>query len=325
MSKTFCPIPWNFQAVRNNGDIRICCQANVTKNQGVVRHKDGTPYNAGKHSMAQARNAELMKTVRKNMLNGVWSDECTRCQQEEQVGLNSRRQYELAEWDFSLQDATRVTKEDGTIDTQDAPVVYYDLRFGNLCNLQCRMCGPTDSHSWYEQWTDYHKEEGFKDTHGYVKLNRNAKGRLETNDYNWHGSKSFWNNIEKNLDKIQHVYMAGGEPMMIERHYEFLEKCVKKDVAKNIILEYNTNMTTLPDKVLEYWKSFKQVRVGASIDGFGKVLEYQRYPIKWEQAKKNLDKLDLFCQENENIMAWVAFTVTVNNIWHLEQFYLVVN
>ena len=37
------------------------------------------------------------------------------------------------------------------------------------------------------------------------------KGRLETNDYNWHGSKSFWNNIEKNLDKIQHVYMAGGE------------------------------------------------------------------------------------------------------------------
>lgn len=270
--------------------------------------------------MAQARNAELMKTVRKNMLNGVWSDECTRCQQEEQVGLNSRRQYELSEWDFDFKEAQRVTKEDGSINTEDAPVVYYDLRFGNLCNLQCRMCGPTDSHSWYEQWTDYHKEEGFKDTHGYVKLNRNAKGRLETNDYNWHGSKSFWNNIEKNLDKIQHVYMAGGEPMMIERHYEFLEKCVKKDVAKNIILEYNTNMTTLPDKVLEYWKSFKQVRVGASIDGFGKVLEYQRFPIKWEQARKNLDKLDQFAQENNNIMAWIAFTVTVNNIWHLPEF-----
>ena len=47
MSNTFCPIPWVFQAVRNNGDIRICCQANVTENQGVVRHEDGTPYNAG--------------------------------------------------------------------------------------------------------------------------------------------------------------------------------------------------------------------------------------------------------------------------------------
>tara|TARA_B100000123_G_scaffold270795_1_gene249302 strand:- start:389 stop:1711 length:1323 start_codon:yes stop_codon:yes gene_type:complete len=320
MSKTFCPIPWNFQAVRNNGDIRVCCQANVTENQGVVRHKDGTPYNAGKHSMAQARNAPLMKIMRKNMLNGVWSDECTRCRQEEEVGLNSRRQYENQQWKYDIKDAQRVTKEDGSIDTEEAPAVYYDLRFGNLCNLQCRMCGPTDSHTWYEQWTEYHKEEGFKDTHGYVKLNRNSKGRLETNDYNWHGSKSFWTNIEKNLDNIRHVYMAGGEPMMIERHYEFLEKCIKKDVAQNILLEYNTNMTTLPDRVMEMWKSFKEVRIGASIDGYGDVLNYQRFPIKWEQAKKNLDKLDLFAQENKNIMCWIAFTVTVNNVFHLPEF-----
>ena len=47
MANTFCPIPWIFQAVRNNGDIRVCCQANVTDNQGVVRKEDGTPYNKG--------------------------------------------------------------------------------------------------------------------------------------------------------------------------------------------------------------------------------------------------------------------------------------
>ena len=105
MSKTFCSIPWNFQAIRNNGDIRVCCQANVTKNQGVVRHKDGTPYNAGKQSMAMARNAPLMKTMRKNMLNGIWSEECFRCKQEEEVGLTSRRQYEALEWKYSIEDA----------------------------------------------------------------------------------------------------------------------------------------------------------------------------------------------------------------------------
>ena len=320
MSKTFCSIPWNFQAIRNNGDIRVCCQANVTKNQGVVRHKDGTPYNAGKHSMAKARNAPLMKTMRKNMLNGIWSEECYRCKQEEDVGLTSRRQYEALEWKYSIEEAKRVTNLDGTIDLENAPAVYYDLRFGNLCNLKCRMCGPTDSHSWYEDWTGYHKEQGFQDTHGYVQLNRNAKGRLHTADYDWHNSKAFWNAIEKNLNNIQHVYMAGGEPMMIERHYEFLEKCVKKDVAKNIIIEYNTNMTSLPPRVLEYWKSFKQVRIGASIDGMGKVLEYQRHPIKWEQAKKNLDKVDQLCQERDNIVAWLGFTVTAYNIWHLPEF-----
>lgn len=318
MTDTFCPIPWIFQAVRNNGDIRICCQANVTKNRGVVRHADGTPYNAGKDDMQEARNAELMREVRKNMLNGVWSEECGRCMKEELSGLDSRRQYELDNWKFSFEDAVSVTNDDGTIDS--VPLNYYDLRFGNLCNLACRMCGPTDSHTWYEQWLGYHGGDGYDDTHGFVKLDRNAKGRLFTKDYDWHSSEKFWEQIESNLQSIEHVYMAGGEPMMIERHYEFLQKCIDLDCAKNIIIEYNTNMTNLPDRVLDMWTHFKQVRVGASIDGMGDVVEYQRWPIKWDQAYKNLQKLDKHAQNNSNIFAWIACTVTAYNVWHIPEF-----
>lgn len=323
MSKTFCPIPWIFQAVRNNGDIRICCQANVTPNQGVVRKEDGTPYNAGRDSMKEARNGELMQAVRKNMLNGVWSEECARCQQEESSGLNSRRQYELENWEFSYEDALRITDARGRLNVErDSPVVYYDLRFGNLCNLACRMCGPTDSHTWYEQWLGYHGGDGYNDTHGYVKLERNSKGRLETQDYSWHSSELFWDSIENNIPNIQHVYMAGGEPMMIERHYEFLQKCIDADAAKNIIIEYNTNMTNLPNRVLDMWTHFKQVRVGASIDGMGPVVEYQRWPLKWDQAYKNLQKLDEYAVNNNNIIPWLAFTVTAYNIFHLPEFML---
>ena len=61
--------------------------------------------------------------------------------------------------------------------------------------------------------------------------------------------------------------------MMIERHFEFIQKCIDLDCARKMIIEYNTNMTNLPDKVLEMWKHFKQVPVGASIDGVGKVIE----------------------------------------------------
>ena len=318
MSSTFCPIPWIFQAVRNNGDIRICCQANVTENQGVVRHADGTPYNAGKDNMEEARNAELMKTVRKNMLDGVWSAECARCMKEEDSGLNSRRQYELSNWKFNLEDAQKVTQDDGTV--VDTNLQYFDLRFGNMCNLACRMCGPTDSHTWYEQWLEYHYDDGYDDTHGRVTLQRNEKGRLFTKDYDWHNSESFWEQIEKNISHIEHVYMAGGEPMMIERHYEFLQKCIDGDHAKNIIIEYNTNMTNLPDRVLNMWTHFKQVRVGASIDGMGEVVEYQRWPLKWKSAYKNLQKLDDYAYNNKNIIAWLAFTVTAYNVWHVPEF-----
>ncbi len=316
MSKTFCPIPWIFQAVRNNGDIRVCCQANVTPNQGVVRHPDGTSYNAGRDSFDEAKNAELMKSIRKNMLDGVWSEECGRCQQEEQAGLESRRMYELRAWDYTLADAKKDTQPDGTITVRSS---YYDLRFGNLCNLACRMCGPTDSHTWYEQWAEYHGSTKYQDTHGEVELKRNEKGRLYTTDYDWHNSESFWDQIEKNIPYIQHVYMAGGEPMMIERHYEFLKKCIGSGHAGNITIEYNTNMTSLPPRVLEMWKQFKQIRVGCSIDGMGEVLEYQRWPVKWRQAINNLNKVD---QLPDNVVAWVAYTVTAYNIFHLPEFML---
>ena len=316
MSKTFCPIPWIFQAVRNNGDIRVCCQANVTPNQGVVRHPDGTSYNAGRDSFDEAKNAELMKSIRKNMLDGVWSEECGRCQQEEQAGLESRRMYELRAWDYTLADAKKDTQPDGTITVRSS---YYDLRFGNLCNLACRMCGPTDSHTWYEQWAEYHGSTKYQDTHGEVELKRNEKGRLYTTDYDWHNSESFWDQIEKNIPYIQHVYMAGGEPMMIERHYEFLKKCIGSGHAGNITIEYNTNMTSLPPRVLEMWKEFKQIRVGCSIDGMGEVLEYQRWPVKWRQAINNLNKVD---QLPNNVVAWVAYTVTAYNIFHLPEFML---
>jgi sulfatase maturation enzyme AslB (radical SAM superfamily) len=79
-------------------------------------------------------------------------------------------------------------------------------------------------------------------------------------------------------------------------------------------------MTNLPDRVLKMWTHFKQVRVGASIDGMGDVVEYQRWPLKWKSAYKNLQKLDDYAYNNKNIIAWLAFTVTAYNVWHVPEF-----
>jgi len=313
---TFCPIPWNFQAVRSNGDIRVCCQANISDEQGVLRKSDGTSFNAKDGSLEVARNSTLMKEIRKDMLNGAWNAACTRCQQEESAGLNSRRKYEREQWSLKMEEAQQLTSDDGTLNTEESPVRYYDLRFGNLCNLKCRMCGPTDSSLWYEDWQELTGLDTFKDTSGVVKLERKGE-RWVTDAYDWHYSEEFWKDIENNLSNIQHIYMAGGEPLLIKRHYDFLEKCRDRDVAKNITLEYNTNTTQLPEKVLKLWTHFKQVRVGASIDGFGAVAEYQRFPSKWESVYNNLRTLNA---QPSNILVWLAFTVTVHNIFHIVDF-----
>lgn len=316
MTATFCPIPWNFQAIRANGDIRICCQANTTKNQGVIRKEDGTAFNAGRDELEQARNATLMSEVRKNMLAGRWSDECGRCQREEENGLVSRRSYENEQWKFDIERARQLTKDDGSIDTKDFPVVYYDLRFGNFCNLKCRMCGPTDSNAWYDDWIELTGTNKFKDTSGMITITKVDKG-YHVPEFEWYNYEPFWTQLEQNMQNIEHVYFAGGEPMLIERHYDFLERCVEAGASKNMIIEYNTNMSTLPSRVVNLWTQFKQVRIGASVDGMGAVLEYQRNPAKWEKTLTNLQRVD---ELPPNIISWLAFTVTAYNVLHMVDF-----
>jgi len=319
MSKTFCPIPWLHQAVRTNGDCRICCQANVTPNQGILRKDTGEPYNVSKDNIFDIQNADLLKRVRLNMINGEWNPECGRCKMEEETGMLARRPKEVEQWaeSFTFDDAVKATAEDGSIELKP---VYLDLRFGNFCNLKCRMCGPTESHSWYEEHTDYHKENGFYDTQGFVKLIRNDNGRWISNEYDWHGLDYFWNSLEDNMHNLRRVYMAGGEPLLIERHYEFLQKCIDLDYSKNIVLEYNTNLSVLPERVLSLWPHFKMVSVGASIDGMEEVLEYQRYPLKWNTALKNLKALDAVAVDNNNIIPSMKYTVSAYNVFHLPKF-----
>ena len=88
VSKTFCPIPWIFQAARNNGDLRVCCQANISKNRGLIKDANGNPYNARDGKLQEARNAPLIREMRVDMMEGRWPEECTRCEQEEKSGLN---------------------------------------------------------------------------------------------------------------------------------------------------------------------------------------------------------------------------------------------
>ena len=316
MSNTFCPIPWIFQAVRANGDVRVCCQANVTPNKGVLRKQDGSAYNAGFDSLDDSRNSKLMRAMRINMLNNQWSQECGRCLTEESNGLHSRRTEELKQWDYTLEQAKADTDQDGNINTELVPVRHYDIRFGNFCNLKCRMCGPTDSSAWYEDWIKLTGSNTFKDSSGNITIENTSKG-LHAKEFDWPNYEPFWQQLEKNANTIEHVYFAGGEPMLIERHYDFLEYCVQNDYAKNISVEYNTNMSTLPSRVKKLWEWFKSVKIGASIDGMDKVFEYQRHPAKWLKTLKNLQTLDNMAG---NVRSWLAFTVTAYTVDHMIDF-----
>jgi sulfatase maturation enzyme AslB (radical SAM superfamily) len=327
MSKcTFCPLPWNSINLRNNGDLRICCNTNsYSPQRGIMRKEDGTPYNAGRDDWNDARNATLLKEVRASMLKGEWHPECERCRQEEINGIRSRREYENDDWSkwygnyIDYEKASIITEDDGTLDVDAQPINFVDIRYGNFCNLKCRMCGPTDSHQWYDDFVQLYDTTSYKDTHEKIQLTKNAKGRWATDQYDWfQGNNMYWSNFEKYAVNAHKLYIVGGEPLIIDEHHESLERIVASGNAANMRLEYNTNLTNLPDKLIKLWENFQEVRLGVSIDGYGDVFNYQRTPAKFDAVYKNMQKLN----DNDRIKlkAWFAFTVTPFNVFHLPEF-----
>lgn len=319
MNKKFCPLPWIFQAIRNNGDIRVCCQANASKSKGTYYKENGEPFNAKTDNLAASRNAALAKEIRLSMLANIPHEACIRCDNEDNSGIESRRKYETEEWkdEFTLDDAIEVTNLDGSIDVDAVPVRYYDLRFGNLCNLKCRMCGPTDSIAWYNDYVNLWHTPYFYDSHGKIPLiEKNNRWRENVDSYNWM-QDSFWSQLEQNLQNITHIYFAGGEPMLIEKHLDVLKQCIELGIAKNITLEYNTNLTIIHPDAFNIWKHFKLIRIGVSLDAANDLNTYIRHPSKFADITQNLHNLD---KAEGNFQIWLACTVQIYNIGYLPEF-----
>ena len=116
------------------------------------------------------------------------------------------------------------------------------------------------------------------------------------------------------MPNIKHLYLVGGEPFMINQHYAFLQKCIDAGHADHIVLEYNTNITNIPDRAWNIWKHFKQIEIGASVDGIGKIVEYIRHPVKWEMLERNIQTLD---NAEGNFKLWLAPTIQIINSMHL--------
>lgn len=319
-----CPAPWHSVAVRNNGDYRLCCYANVSKGSGLLRHATGQTVNILNDSADEIRNHPSLKQVRKDFLAGQWPRACQRCKSEEAAGLSSGRGFYISRLKTELShfqsQVEQGTTADGTIDENLHPVEDMDIRFGNQCNLSCRMCGPTDSSAWYDDhWALGNRT--FNDSGDQVSLFVDQRQRVSamTERFDWHQKIDLKTRLPSNLEKLRRIYIAGGEPLLIQAHQDFLNLLIEQNLAGQISLEYNTNLTVLPEPILNLWQSFREVSVGVSMDGYGPYHEYLRYPGRFSILERNLSRLDL---QPANVRAWLACTVSILNVAHISDFML---
>jgi len=119
---------------------------------------------------------------------------------------------------------------------------------------------------------------------------------------------------------LEQVYFAGGEPLIMKEHYFMLEKLIELGKT-DIRIQYNTNFSELRYKdkhVFDYWKHFKNVAVGASLDASGARAELMRKGTSWKQAVENRQRM---IEEVPHVDFHVSATVSVMNVLHVLDFH----
>lgn len=309
-SKTFCVLPWIHFATRPNGDMRLCCSANASgagenHTVGLVKNEEGVPANFGRDTPMSAWNNIYMKSVRTTMLNGEIPASCSKCFQEEDKGVVSKRVWETATWmmdGLDVKELINETQEDGTVPEK---LVYLDLRLGHTCNLKCIMCSPHDS----SKWVSDHKKVYPLFQHDSLK--QQMAWDSDKFDNYWYENPTFWEELYKQIPNLKQVYFAGGEPLMIKEHKLFLKEIIRQGYADKILIRYNSNGLLLDEETLELWKSFKKVKFAVSIDDVGDRNHYIRYPTDWDILEKNMHILD---NTPSNVHVSIATAIQVLNI-----------
>jgi hypothetical protein len=326
-SKTFCILPWIHLSTRPDGSMRVCCTANAssvgpTNDKehggmiGILKTEEGKPANLNVSDFQSSWNSTYMRNVRTQMLNGEQPPSCSKCYKEEAAGHRSKRQWETEYWmkRVDLDKLIAETRDDGSVPPN---LAYIDLRFGTKCQLACVMCSPHDSSGWIKDWQTMYPNvtnPSLKET-----MQWSNKGSTNGSSYNWHKQNTvFWDQFYEQIPNMQQLYFAGGEPLIIEEHYEILRRCIAQGHAKNLELRYNSNGIEWKDELFDLWKEFKLVRYHFSVDDVGVRNEYIRYPSSWNRI---VDAFRILDEESPaNVEVTVACAVQALNVYYLPDF-----
>jgi len=294
----FCVLPWVSLETSPIGTVRPCCLA-----EEEIVDDTGRKFDLNTANFAGIQNSGYMQDLRQQFLDAKQPQTCRKCWREERAGRTSKRMHTLDRLKHMIPNQPW---------TQDArPLMFLDLKLGNICNLKCRICGSWSSSTFAtEELANLGADEDRKSNHHYHMLRQGAWPRE---------NPTFWQEIQQVSDQIRYIEFTGGEPFMIQEHFDLLQRLVDRGLANQIEIHYNTNGTQYPQQAESIWQYFKHVEVAFSIDDVGARFEYQRSNAVWSQVCENIDQFRAMRDRLLNMSLQVCCTVNVFNVLYLEQ------
>ena len=247
LDKNFCVLPWTGFELEPNGVVKNCI---------ISKENIGNIHQNSIENILQSKKNLEIKT---QMLNKEFPSNCTGCYFQEKDRATSfesisSRLYYAKELGPSI-DSNLLDKKD------NFDLNHVDLRWTNHCNQACVYCSPEYSSKWATE------------------LGKTIKSDKRTRDQ---VKKYVFNNVKQ----LKNIYLAGGEPLLINENRAFLKLLLEKN--PDVHIRVNTNLSSTKTGVFQMLCKFKNVHWTVSVESIKEEYEYIRYHGVWNDFLKNL-------------------------------------
>ena len=311
--ETLCLAPWTHTYLSPQTERRMCC-ASREPAQNFKQYID-TESGTGQYipiTLDEHWNSEHMKSVRRRMMAGETLPECEVCN-DKLLNTDVYRDYFWHLFKHKYDEV--VASTDSTGHTTMQPVSW-DYRFSNLCNFKCRMCGDMLSSAWESE-------------------------QRQNNMINWNDPKNLWmkpevrdeiakfqeTQVEQEFaqaveeHRVEEVYWVGGEPLMYEQHWRYMQRIIELGDGKNVYARYNTNLSRIEymgsNLYTDILSNLRDWQICASLDGTEETGEYIRTGLRYKSWLDNFRK-GLEIQTNPRQMR-IDFTLTLPGLFEVRK------
>jgi hypothetical protein len=281
--ETLCMAPWTHTYLSPQTERRMCC-ASREPAQNFEQYID-TATGSGTYqpiSLDEHWNSPHIRSVRLRMMKGETLPECEVCNNK-LLNTDVYRDYFNRLFDHKYEECMRATDRYGFTSVKP---VSWDYRFSNLCNFKCRMCGDMLSSSWESEQRQHNMIDWSNPKNTWMR----PEVREQISAYqDTQIEAEFALAVEQH--RVEEVYWVGGEPLMYEQHWRYMQRIIELGDGPRVYARYNTNLSRVEYRGTNLYKdilsNIRDWQICASLDATGSVGEYIRTGLDYEQWLTN--------------------------------------